>query len=105
MSSNLCQQSQAHRLYSLYLHYDASHAAKHEDPEVTVPSALLSRFDTPHPSFFYALMKIRSNDGPDRARSTSSGMALIALPAAVLTTLKKKESERQRAFLQRNDPQ
>ncbi|KAF9544690.1 Myotubularin- protein 14 [Mortierella hygrophila] len=33
MSSNLCQQSQAHRLYSLYLHYDASHAAKHEDPE------------------------------------------------------------------------
>ncbi|KAG0212371.1 Myotubularin- protein 14 [Mortierella sp. NVP41] len=33
MSSSLCQQSQAHRLYSLYLHYDASHAAKHEDPE------------------------------------------------------------------------
>ncbi|KAI7825277.1 hypothetical protein BC939DRAFT_448411 [Gamsiella multidivaricata] len=33
MSSNLCQQSQAHRLYSLYLHYDASHTAKHEDPE------------------------------------------------------------------------
>ncbi|KAG0277262.1 Myotubularin- protein 14 [Linnemannia exigua] len=33
MSSNLCQQSQAHRLYSLYLHYDASHTAKHDDPE------------------------------------------------------------------------
>ncbi|KAG0237851.1 Myotubularin- protein 14 [Actinomortierella wolfii] len=32
-TSNLCQQSQVHRLYSLYLHFDASHSAKHEDPE------------------------------------------------------------------------
>ncbi|KAG0266375.1 Myotubularin- protein 14 [Actinomortierella ambigua] len=30
---NLCQTSQVHRLYSLYLHFDASHSAKHEDPE------------------------------------------------------------------------
>ncbi|KAF9391264.1 Myotubularin- protein 14 [Podila verticillata] len=33
MSSDLFQQSQAHRLYSLYLSYEASHSAKHEDPE------------------------------------------------------------------------
>lgn len=36
MSSDLFQQSQAHRLYSLYLSYEASHSAKHEDPEVNV---------------------------------------------------------------------
>lgn len=34
MSSSLCQQSQAHRLYSLFLHYQASYHAKHDDPEV-----------------------------------------------------------------------